>query len=260
MTLPLAEPGHVAQLAGALSHGARLAGALSHVAHGVPSTPSPGSATASPANAAVQTAPTVSAGHLLFQLVLGLGVVLAIVLGAKRLLHGRGSSLAGLGASRRSPIRVLGRHSLGKGVSVAVVQFGDDAYLVGVTPTSVRRLARTEAARLAAAEDEAPTGSRRVDPSATTLGRALGRISPALAAHLAPSPAGDGRPTPGRRTLPARAGTDAAVLDLVPVIRSSEPTSAGDGTARAATPRGARPAPTWTSAIEHLRERTVRRA
>lgn len=240
-----------------------LAGAAAHVAHGVAATPVHQTA-GQAATGGSATAPTVSAGHLLVQLLLALGVVLVLVLGAKRLLHGRGGALGALGSARRSPIRVLGRHSLGKGVSVAVIQFGDDAYLVGVTPTAVRRLAVTDARHLEAAGGDgagALRPRRGADPAATTLGRALSRLSPALGGQLTAR----ARATGSGRALPTTASSvgdegAATVVDLVPQARSARTISAGDGTARTASSRGARPAPTWTSAIEHLRERTVRRA
>ncbi|GEM_PF-1305264 len=146
---------------------------------------------------------TVSASSLFLHLVLGLGVVLGLLAVLARLARGR---VGGRGAVplRRSPIAVLGRQSLGKGVTVAVVQVGERAYLLGITPTAVRRLGT-----LAPEELAAPIQARPVDIEPPSLSVVM--------------PGGDG-PAPGSR------------------------------------PRGPRPAPTWTSAIEHLRELTVRRA
>lgn len=247
-----------------------LAGAVAHVAHGLVTTPVNGLAPAGAGTTSAgadATAPTVSAGHLLLQLVLGLGVVVGLVMLAQRLLRGRtGGGLVGQGGGRRSPVKVLGRHALGKGVSVAVVQFGDEAYLVGVTPQSVRKLAVTDAASLV--EDDGAVAPRRAlaarlavaaggGPARQPLARALERLSPALAARLP-------QPKPGAAPAGSEGpATHATVLDLVPVTGSGRARithTAGDGPARTTTRRGARPAPTWTSAIEHLRERTVRRA
>lgn len=242
-----------------------LAAAAHHAGSGAARAAATGTAAAHSAGQAVTTAPTVSAGHLLLQLVLGLAVVIGLVLVAKRMVRGRGAGgLAGAGGGRRNPVRVVGRQSLGKGVSVAVVEFGDQAYLVGVTPNAVRRLAATDARRVAEAVEAREAARRAAPAGAPTVLRALHQVAPALAARLDPGTA---------RAVPLPEG-GATVLDLVPVAGSTgttpagagsartRSTAAGDGTARTRNPNrsGARPAPTWTSAIEHLRERTVRRA
>jgi flagellar protein FliO/FliZ len=238
-------------------------------------------------HAATATAPAVSAGHLLLQLLLGLGVVVALVVGCSRLLRGRSgaSRLAG----RRSPLRVVARHSLGKGVSVAVVELGDRAFLVGVTPSSVRRLAETDAAALEAATARGVrdgAGSAvpvapldQVGRTVVRAGRrALGLADPELGAGAG------GQRTPGRTAPGDR--RSARVVEILPVpgavgevdanIRRRRPAAApvrrhdhGPVDARrdrsrwtpVATGSSGQPsAPTWMSAIEHLRERTVRRA
>ena len=85
-------------------------------------------------------AQTVSAGSLLFHLVLALGVVIAVIAVVARIP--RGSTRPGLGLGRPSVLGVVGRQSLGKGISVAVVRAGGETYLVGVTPHQVTRLGR----------------------------------------------------------------------------------------------------------------------
>jgi flagellar biogenesis protein FliO len=240
-----------------------LSAAAHHAGGGAARTGVTGTAAHAAAHA-VTTAPTVSAGHMLVQLVVALAVVVGLVLLAKRFARGRAGGALGVGGGRRNPVKVVGRQSLGKGVSVAVVEFGDQAYLVGVTPNTVRRLATTDAHRVAEAAG-AREPARRVaaeEAGAPTLLRAFHQVAPGLAARLAPV---------ATRTVPLPAG-GATVLDLVPVPGTPRPdragdgtartfpTGSGDGTARARTASGARPAPTWTSAIEHLRERTVRRA
>ncbi len=315
------------------------------------------------AHQAVTTAPSVSAGHLLLQLVMGLGVVVAVVLGLSRLVRNRAGGGAGRAGARRSPVRVVARHTLGKGVSVAVIEMGDQAYLVGVTPSSIRRLATADAAAVTRAEDGAArrtlgwsSGGAPSSRLGTIVSAALVRTHPALARRLgvssgpsspaaaalgitgdrptgrgtgatqvldvrgmldaggspdrgeapdaggfldrgeaphagrfrnrgdAPGPVGSAdaadpvgrrRPmdeTAGRR-VPAAIARAAAGSTSAPGPRrrvSHRSTGAGapvptvrlgssHGPARPAHRRGPRPAPTWTSAIEHLRERTVRR-
>lgn len=143
-------------------------------------------------------ATTVSAGSLLVQLVIGLGVVIAAIKGAQWFVAGRaGRGRRGPAAPRRQPqLSVVARQTLGKGVHVAVVRAGDEALLLGVTAQQVTR---------------------------------LGRVDPAV---LAESGTGTGR------------------LQLL---------SGGKGAPSARTP-GSPPASTWRSAIEQVRERTVRRA
>lgn len=141
-------------------------------------------------------ATTVSATSLLLQLVVALGVVVAVIKGASWLLQGR-SRRAGATLGRRQPqLAVLARQTLGKGVHVAVIRAGDDALLLGITPQRVTRLGRLDPDLLPAAE---PARSR---------------------------------------------------LQLV---------SGGRGPA-STEPSGTHPGPTWRSAIDQIRERTVRRA
>ena len=150
-------------------------------------------------------AQTVSAGSLLLQLVVGLSVILGIIALAARLLRGRFNPGRAVARSR-SALTVLGKQTLGKGVSVALVQVGERAYVIGVTPSGVSRVGEIDPAEL----DELHTESPR-------------------------------RPL---RLMSGKAMSTGEDTDNVLTTTTS----------------GKPPAPTWTSAIEHLRELTVRRA
>lgn len=86
---------------------------------------------------AATTTHDVSATSLLVQMVIGLVVVVALIKVASRLLEGR-VGRGGLGRARgRETITVLGRHSLGKGVQVAVVAAADTTFVLGITQQQV---------------------------------------------------------------------------------------------------------------------------
>lgn len=86
------------------------------------------------------TAKPVSATSLLFQLLIGLAVILGLIWVAARIARGR----VGVTGPRRrnTPLAVMGRQPLGKGVQIAVVKAGTDMFLLGVTAHQVTRLAR----------------------------------------------------------------------------------------------------------------------
>jgi flagellar biogenesis protein FliO len=88
---------------------------------------------------ATSTAHTVSAWSLLAQLVIGMAVILCIILVATRFLRGKGRRLVGPGR-KGMLISVVARQSMGKGVSVVIVQAGTESYLLGVTQHQVTRL------------------------------------------------------------------------------------------------------------------------
>lgn len=90
------------------------------------------------ATTVVTTAKSVSAGSLMFQMLIGLGVVLAIIWFASRILRGR---VARPGI-KKAPLAVVGRQPLGKGVQIAIVKAGAELYLLGVTAHQVTRLGR----------------------------------------------------------------------------------------------------------------------
>ncbi|MCU4185017.1 flagellar biosynthetic protein FliO [Acidiferrimicrobium sp. IK] len=88
---------------------------------------------------AAPTAHTVSAWSLFAQLLIGLAVILAIIFVASKVLAGRGR--LSLGANRRqTPMSVLARQSMGKGVSLLIVRAGTAVYLLGVTQHQVTRI------------------------------------------------------------------------------------------------------------------------
>lgn len=107
------------------------------------------------------TASSVSATSLLFQLVIGLAVVLAIIWVVSRVLRGR---MGMVNAKRRSaPLAVLGRQPLGKGVQIAIVKAGAEMYLLGVTAHQVTRLARFDPGSdepVEASSDDLPPAGR----------------------------------------------------------------------------------------------------
>jgi len=155
---------------------------------------------------------SVSGPELLLQLVIGLGVVLGIIAITARMLRrsGRHSSP---GARRRDgAIRVVGRQSLGKGVSVALVQVGERAYLLGVTPTTIRPLGETDKDCLSVSDPALSRGS------------------------------GHGG-EPNDLFTWGKVGTSTAL----------------SATTSHKLPAASRSESTWTSAIDHLRELTLRR-
>lgn len=85
----------------------------------------------------------VSALSLMFQLMLGLAVVLGIIWLGARLMRGR----VGFATAKRraAPMAVVARQTLGKGVQLAIVRAGAETYLLGVTSHQVTRLARFRA-------------------------------------------------------------------------------------------------------------------
>jgi len=96
---------------------------------------------------------SVSATSLMFQLLVGLAVVLALIWLASKVAKGRFVKSAG---SKRSEagMTVLNRQTLGKGVHVAIVRAGSETLLLGITAHQVTRLAdlSSNVAELAAAE------------------------------------------------------------------------------------------------------------
>lgn len=86
------------------------------------------------------TAKPVSATSLMFQLLIGLAVILGLIWVAARIARGR---IGVTGPRRRNtPLAVMSRQPLGKGVQIAVVKAGTEMFLLGVTAHQVTRLAR----------------------------------------------------------------------------------------------------------------------
>ena len=177
-------------------------------------------------------AQSVSAGSLFLHLIIGLVVVLGLVALATKVVR----RSTGLQARRQAPLAVLGRQSLGKGVSVAVVRAGDDTYLVGVSQHGVNRIARmapeaTAAFTVPTLRATQPAGAGR---SLSLIGTKRRRLPPGAEP---PASGGAGPRTAGPRTAGPAAASAAA----------------------ASRPAGAA-APTWRSVVTSLQERTVRRA
>ena len=95
-----------------------------------------------------------SAVALLLRLVVSLGIVLALMMGAAAILKRR--SMPGIGMRRRPvPIEVVGRQGLGRSASVAIVRAGGRALVLGITDNAVNVLAEADPASF---EQEAPEG------------------------------------------------------------------------------------------------------
>ena len=95
-----------------------------------------------------------SAAALLLRLVVSLGIVLALMMGAAAVLKRR--SMPGSGMRRRPvPIEVVGRQGLGRSASVAIVRAGGRALVLGITDNAVNVLAEADPASF---EQEAPEG------------------------------------------------------------------------------------------------------
>jgi len=122
------------------------------------------------AGAPAQTASTVSVTSLLFQLVIGLGVVLGVIALVSRLVRGK-AGLA-MGARRQGTLAVLQRQSLGKGSAVAIVRAAGTYYLLGITQQSVRRIGTLDPAEIELAAGEPGDG-----PATQILDRGQGSAS-----------------------------------------------------------------------------------
>lgn len=88
-------------------------------------------------------AQSVSATSLLVQMVIGLAVIIVLIKVASRFVQSRGGRTVGR-RSRPCGITLVGRQSLGKGVQVAMVHTGTQAYLLGVTQHQVTLLGQLD--------------------------------------------------------------------------------------------------------------------
>jgi flagellar biogenesis protein FliO len=84
------------------------------------------------------TTADVSVGHVFLQMILALGVVVGGVWGVGKMM-GRSSRRSGSSAAKRgaAPLTVLSRQSLGKGLAIAAVQWGDREVLVGIAGSTI---------------------------------------------------------------------------------------------------------------------------
>lgn len=91
-----------------------------------------------------------SAVALVVRLVISLGVVLLLMMGAAAILRKRAMPGAGMVARRRTvtPIEVVARQGLGKNTSVAIVRAGGRALVLGITDSTINLLAEADPASL----------------------------------------------------------------------------------------------------------------
>jgi flagellar protein FliO/FliZ len=164
------------------------------------------------------------------RLVLSLGVVLALMWLAARMLRGRAVRGGG------DVVTVLGRVQLARGASVTVVKVADRALIVGVTEQRIALLSEAPAAAVepAGAAGEAPRGA---------VGNAGTVVAPPAGANSSMTVSARAHAVPAASPDHARA------------------TASGRGRARPGGPlAGSVLSPrTWKLAVEILRERTVRR-
>jgi flagellar biosynthetic protein FliO len=101
--------------------------------------------------------PDASVLGLMARLVVSLGVVLGLMLGAAWVLRRRGGGFARSGAVTE----VLARQSLGRSASVQVVRVGERTLVLGVTEQSVSYLTDAEADEFRPTIDVRAAGARR---------------------------------------------------------------------------------------------------
>lgn len=93
--------------------------------------------------AATTTVPDVSIGHVLFQMVLALGVVVGGIYGLAKILARMRAGTARSGGSRNARrattrgLSVISRQSLGKDLSIAAVRWGEREVLVGISGSTI---------------------------------------------------------------------------------------------------------------------------
>ena len=112
----------------------------------------------------------VSVVALLARLVVSLGVVLALMAVAARLLARQSPGRRIARNAKPVPIQILARQSLSKNSSVAVVQAGGKALIVGVTDAQVTLLGESDI--------ESVVEPDVVEDPATTITAAAGTRSP----------------------------------------------------------------------------------
>lgn len=189
------------------------------------------------AHSSVTAAQDVSIGHILLQMVLALGVIVGGIWGFGKIMgRGRGKRRTGVrNRGRADGLTVLSRQMIGKGKSIAVVQAGEQCFLVGIGEAGLTPLG------------ELTTAAGTSRPEERTLPDVV-----------APAPAA---PTP--MTLASLAPLDLAGLDLSALVGSA-PTAAAAPTGNGAAVRGAPAAsaggaPSMRAWLDNLREATVRR-
>lgn len=176
-------------------------------------------------------------------------IALAVVLGAIWLIAKKAR-----GTSSRAKLRsgklidVLGRQSLSRGSSVAVVRVADKALIIGVTETNVRVLGEMELDVAAAHIAATDPSTKRSATEATAPRRRGSDTFPEAAFATFPAPAEYAEP-PVHTAAPTR---PAAHPDLV-TTAATQPAPAGRLSGSALSPA------TWKQTIDALREMTARK-
>ncbi|HEY3942695.1 MAG TPA: flagellar biosynthetic protein FliO [Acidimicrobiales bacterium] len=170
----------------------------------------------------------ISVGHVLLQMIVALVVVVGGVWGVGKVMGRARRSGAGAkrGARSSTPLTVLSRQSLGKGLSIAAVQWGEREVLVGIAGSTITFLDETRT--------DADPEARPVAPLA---GMAAVRSVAGRPGATAP---GTAAPT---ATAASATGHTASTMSLVP------PQLAAEGAGPAGRP----------SFLDSLRAATVRR-
>jgi len=105
-----------------------------------------------------------SFASLALRLVLSLGVVLALMLGAAAVVKRKGLG-RGFGGGKHAAMEVLARQPLSRNASLAVVRVGDRALIVGVTEQSVTLIDEADGEAFLPAPAVTPGDARTALPS-----------------------------------------------------------------------------------------------
>jgi flagellar biogenesis protein FliO len=113
------------------------------------------------ASQSTTTAPDISIGHVLLQMVIALLIVVGGIWGFSKIMRrgGRFGGTAGRGR-HKAPVpglTVLSRQPIGKGKSIAVVQAGSRRFLVGISESGLNPLGEIEPN-----DEPAPAGGDRL--------------------------------------------------------------------------------------------------
>lgn len=224
---------HATGSAGAGAAHAAAAGTLAHAAAHAAGRVAHAAGHGATAAAKVSPAPDISVGHVLLQMVLALAVVVGGIWGFSKILgKGRGKGAFGSLGGRRPATQelvVLSRQSLGKGLSIASVRWGDREVLVGISGTTITFLNGAESGNGA----ESLNGGDSGNGAESGDGAESGSVVPVYDPPFEP-------PAVGRASMPVRQG--------LPWTIQSPPLS------RATAEPGSRP-----SFLQSLRDATTRR-
>lgn len=201
------------------------------------------------------TAQDISIGHVLLQMVVALAIVVGGIWGFGKVMRRsprrRRPGVLGRARGAEHGLRVLSRQAVGKGKSIAVVQAGEQCFLVGIADSGLTPLGELKGTG-GSGEDGAAVGG---PPRAKASGAAVG--SPPVAEASWGEPAAT-----GARPL-ALAPIDLSSVDLSAFDRAATSgTGHGGGGAAAGPGRAAGAnggAPAKRAWLDALREATVRR-